>query len=77
MSHTQSASHAADNVYRHELSYTVFQGNSGTYKNKGSTHWNFVPDFGLRKFRCGILMSNGLSTQFEKGGDAHNVINWT
>ena len=36
------------------LAYTVFKGNSGIFKNKGTSLWNFVPNSGLIKFRHGI-----------------------
>ena len=32
----------------------MLQGNSGTFKNKGTSLWNFAPNAGLRKFRHGI-----------------------
>ena len=35
-------------------SYTVLQGISGIYKNKGTSLWNFFLNSGLRKFRHGI-----------------------
>ena len=38
-------------------SYTVLQGNSATYKNKGTFVWNFFLNSGLRKFRHGISVA--------------------
>jgi len=35
-------------------SHTVLKGNSVISKNKGTPLWNFVLNFGLRKFRHGI-----------------------
>jgi len=31
------------------LSYTVLEGDSGIFKNNGTSIWNFVPNSGLRK----------------------------
>ena len=36
------------------LFYTVLKGNSGILKDKGTSLWNFVPNYGLRKFCFGI-----------------------
>ena len=36
------------------LSCTVFVGNSGIFKNKGTSFWNFVQNSGLRKFSFSI-----------------------
>jgi len=36
------------------LSYTVLKGKWGIFKNKGTSLWNFVPNFGLREFCFGI-----------------------
>ena len=45
-----------------DISYTVLHGNLGTFKNKGTSLWNFVPNSGLRKFRHGksIVLSTKL-----------------
>jgi len=37
-----------------DQSYTVFDGNSGVYKNKGTSLWNFFLNSRLRKFCDGI-----------------------
>ena len=37
-----------------DLSHTGLQGNSSTFKNKGTSLWNFVPNSGLGKFRHDI-----------------------
>ena len=34
-----------------DQSYTVLKGNSCTFKNKGTSLWNFASNSGLRKFR--------------------------
>jgi len=36
------------------LSYTVLKGKWGIFKNKGTSLWNFVPNFGLREFCFGM-----------------------
>ena len=36
------------------LSYTVLKGNSGIFKNKGTSLWKFIQNSGLRKFCFGI-----------------------
>jgi len=37
-----------------DQSYTVIYINSGIYKNKGTSRWNFVQNSGLWKFCFGI-----------------------
>jgi len=38
------------------LSYIVLKGNSGIFKNKGTSLWNFATNSGPRKFRFGIAI---------------------
>jgi len=45
-----------------DQSYTVFQGKSGIYKNKGTFLWNFALNSGLRKFRMHVDRQSMSST---------------
>jgi len=60
-----------------DLSYTVLYGNSCTFKNKGTSLWNFAPNFGLRKFRHGISIVEACYQLSSRKVDAQSVINWT
>jgi len=50
------------------LSYSVLQGNSGIYKNKGTSLWNFVVNSALRKFHHDESIVEMSSTQLDGGG---------
>ena len=58
-------------------SYTVLKGNSVISKNKGTKSlWNFVLNFGLKKFRHGISIVETCYQLSSKKVDAQSVINW-
>jgi len=59
------------------LSYTVLKGNSGISKNKGTSLWNFGPNFGLRKLCFGIAIAETCYQLSSRKVDAQSVINWT
>jgi len=59
------------------LSYTVLKGNSGIFRNKGTSLWNFVPNSGLRKFCFGISIVEMCYWLCSMKMDAHSMINWT
>ena len=50
-------------------SYTVLKGNSGTFRNKGTSLWNFVPNSGFKEILFQYIdRRNALSTSLDKGG---------
>jgi len=49
-------------------SYTVLKGNSGIFKNIGTSLSNFVPNSQLRKFCFRLSIIKMLSTLLDKGG---------
>jgi len=51
--------------------------NSGIFKNKGTSLWNFVPNSGLRKFCFGISIVETCYQLSLRNVDAQSVINWT
>jgi len=55
--------------------YTVIKGNSVISKNKGTSLWNFVLNFGLRKFRHGIWIVETCYQLNSRKVDAQSVIN--
>jgi len=57
-------------------SYTVLKGNSVISKNKGTSLWNFILKFGLRKFRHGISIAETCYQLSSRKVDAQSVINW-
>ena len=60
-------------------SYTVLKvlkGNSVISKNNGTSLWNFVLNFGLRKFRHGISIVETCYQLSSRKVDAHSVTNW-
>ena len=57
-------------------SYIVLKGNSVISKKKGTSLWNFVLNFGLRKFRHGLSIVETCYRLSSRKVDAHNVINW-
>ena len=57
-------------------SYTVLKGNSVISKNKGTSYWNFVLNFGLRKFRHGISIVETCYQLISRKVGAQSVINW-
>ena len=58
--------------------YTVLSGNSGSYKNKGTSFWNFVQNSGLAQFCSGISIVETCYRLSSRKVDAHthSVINW-
>ena len=56
--------------------YTVLKGNSVISKNKGTSIWNFVLNFGLIKFRHGISIVETCYQLSSRKVDAQSVINW-
>ena len=59
------------------LSYTVLKGNSGTFKNKGTSLWNFVPNNAPRKFCFNIAIVAMCLRLSSRKVDIQSVINWT
>ena len=59
------------------MSYTVLKGNSDIFKNKGTSLWNFVPNFGLRKFCFGTSIVETCYRLSSTKVDAQSVVNWT
>jgi len=57
------------------LSYSVFQGNSGTLKNKDTSPWNFAPDSGLR-FRHSMSIVEACYQLSSRKVDSQSVTNW-
>jgi len=58
-------------------SYTVLKGNSGISKYKGTSLWNFVLNFGLRKFCFGISVVETCYQLSSRKLGAQSVIHWT
>jgi len=56
---------------------TQLQGNSGIFKNKGTSLWNFVPNSGLRKFCFRISIVKTWYRLRSTKVDAQSTINWT
>jgi len=59
------------------ISYTVLYGNSGTFKNRGTSLWNFAPNSGLREFDHGISIVETCCQLSSRMVDAQSVMNWT
>jgi len=57
--------------------HTRYKENSGNFKNKGTTLWNFAPKSGLRKFRHSISIVEACYQLSSKKVDAQSVVNWT
>ena len=51
-------------------------GNSVISKNNGTSLWNFVLNYGLRKFRHGISIVETCYQLSLKKVDAQSVLNW-
>jgi len=60
-----------------DLSYSVLLGNSGTFKNKGTSRWNFTPNSGHRKFCHSIQIIHSCCQLRPRKVDAQRVIHWT
>jgi len=58
-------------------SLTLFYGNSGIYKNKRTSFWNFFINSGFRKFRHSISIVEASYQLSSTKVDAQSVINWT
>ena len=59
------------------LSYAVLWGNSGIFRNKGTSLWYFAPNSGLRKFRHSMSIVEACYQHSSRKVDAQSVINWT
>jgi len=59
------------------VSYTELKGNSGIFKNKGTSLWNFHPNSRLRKFCFGISIVEMCYWLSLTEVDAQSMINWT
>ena len=59
------------------LSHTVLKGNSGVFKNKGTSLWNFVTGSGLGKFCFVISIVETCCRLSPAKADAQSIINWT
>jgi len=51
-------------------------GNSGTFKNKGTSIWNFVPNSGLKKFCHSISIVEASYQLSWRKVDAQSITNW-
>jgi len=57
--------------------YAVFSGNSGMYKNKGTSLWNFFVNSGLKKISPRPIIDRRTCYQLSsRKVDAPRVINW-
>jgi len=59
------------------VSYTELKGNSGIFKNKGTSLWNFHPNSRLRKFCFGISIVEMCYWLSLTEVDTQSMINWT